>query len=292
MSHKITNAVRLMRLPPTAKHVLRVLADIADDSGNCYPSIQHLMNETCLSNRAVCDAVATLEQSGVLQCSRANGRRTVYQITPEGFVEGAAHAPKKAQKPVSEVHQCGKFTSEPAAKSSEPAAGVPVNLPQKAVSQVHTTHQYTSNNTSGNHQYAREQPRPEPAPTPRAKKSEPVHQLPDWVNPESWAGFVDMRKAIKKPLTDRAMQLAIGKLGKLRQQGQDPNACLDQSVMNGWQDVYAIKPDHTAKKQAQAGKWDFLSQSQEPERDVTPFRHDTKATEPPALSWIGGHGHA
>ena len=41
------------------KHVLRVLADIADDSGNCYPSIQHLMNETCLSNRAVCDAVAT-----------------------------------------------------------------------------------------------------------------------------------------------------------------------------------------------------------------------------------------
>lgn len=125
----------------------------------------------------------------------------------------------------------------------------------------------------------------------KATKQNPV-ELPDWINPEAWAGFVDMRKAIKKSLTDRAMQLAIGKLGKLRQQGQDPNACLDQSVMNGWQDVYAIKPDHTAKKQAQASKWDFLGQSQEPERDVTPFRHDTKATEPPALSWIGGHGHA
>ncbi len=292
MSHKITNAVRLMRLPPTAKHVLRVLADIADDSGSCYPSIQHLMNETCLSNRAVCDAVATLEQSGVLQCSRANGRRTVYQITPENFVEGAAHAPKKAQKPVSEVHQCARFTSEPAAKSSEPAAGVPVNLPQKAVSQVHTTHQYTSNNTSGNHQDTREQTRPEPA-APRAKKSEPVHQLPDWINPESWDGFVEMRRKIKKPLTDRAMTLAIGKLEELRRQGQDPNKVLDQSTLHNWQGLFAVK--ESTKKPEQVDKWACLSDgsllNQAEVRDVNdPFCRPAKAKEPSALTWE--HGHA
>lgn len=65
--------------------------------------------------------------------------------------------------------------------------------------------------------------------------------LPDWLPSEQWAGFVEMRKRIKAPLTDRAITLTIGELEKLRAQGQDPGAVLDQSVANGWKGVFQIK---------------------------------------------------
>jgi hypothetical protein len=64
--------------------------------------------------------------------------------------------------------------------------------------------------------------------------------LPTWINPESWAGFVEMRKSMGKgiPFTDRAASLIILQLGRLQLQGYDPNLCLDRSVMNGWRGVF------------------------------------------------------
>lgn len=64
--------------------------------------------------------------------------------------------------------------------------------------------------------------------------------IPDWVPIESWNGYLEMRKKIKRPMTDRAQQLAINTLDKLRQQGQDAGAVLDQSVMNSWQGLFAV----------------------------------------------------
>jgi hypothetical protein len=63
---------------------------------------------------------------------------------------------------------------------------------------------------------------------------------PGWLTTESWAGFEEMRKKIRKPLTDRARQLTISKLYELKSQGEDPIACLDQSVQRGWQGVFAV----------------------------------------------------
>lgn len=65
--------------------------------------------------------------------------------------------------------------------------------------------------------------------------------LPEWVDPKAWGGFVEMRSKMKHPLTDRAKELTIADLEALRAQGQDPNACLDQSVRRGWRGVFAVK---------------------------------------------------
>lgn len=63
--------------------------------------------------------------------------------------------------------------------------------------------------------------------------------LPDWIPAEAWAGYVEMRKAIKKPLkTDRAINLAINTLERLRADGNDPGAVLDQSTLHGWQGLF------------------------------------------------------
>jgi len=63
--------------------------------------------------------------------------------------------------------------------------------------------------------------------------------LPPWIDREAWDGFVEMRKAMKRiPFTPWAAKLILAELYKLKAAGHDPNACLDQSTVNGWRDVF------------------------------------------------------
>lgn len=64
---------------------------------------------------------------------------------------------------------------------------------------------------------------------------------PDWIDLESWEAFHEMRRKIKSPLTTYAEKLVIGELVKLKGSGEDPQACLDQSIMNGWRDVFKLR---------------------------------------------------
>jgi len=74
-----------------------------------------------------------------------------------------------------------------------------------------------------------------------SSSTSPTFKLPDWVKPEVWDGFVAMRREMKHPLTDRAKVLIVQELAELRGRGQDPNACLDQSVSRSWRGVFEIK---------------------------------------------------
>jgi hypothetical protein len=65
--------------------------------------------------------------------------------------------------------------------------------------------------------------------------------IPAWIDPESWGAFKAMRKAIKAPLTPYAEKLVIRELVKLKSAGNDPQACLDQSIMNSWRDVFPLR---------------------------------------------------
>lgn len=71
--------------------------------------------------------------------------------------------------------------------------------------------------------------------------------LPDWLPLEAWQAFLDMRKKIKKPATDYAQKLLIKKLGAFHANEMDPAAILNQSIMNGWQDLYALKDQGVAR---------------------------------------------
>lgn len=86
--------------------------------------------------------------------------------------------------------------------------------------------------------------------------------LPQWLDPESWAGFVEMRKAIPRcPFTPRAQMLILKELQSLKDQGYDPNKCLDQSTMKGWRGVFPVKSEGKPKStyeesQARMKEWD------------------------------------
>lgn len=76
------------------------------------------------------------------------------------------------------------------------------------------------------------------------KRAAPVVDLPEWLDPEAWAAFVDHRRKIKAPMTDRAAELAVAELGKLRAAGHDPRAVIHQSILNGWRGLFAPKDSH------------------------------------------------
>jgi len=65
--------------------------------------------------------------------------------------------------------------------------------------------------------------------------------LPSWIDQEAWNGYVDMRRAMKKPMTARAETLVLKTLYLLKERGHDPNASLDQSSVHNWIDVYEPK---------------------------------------------------
>lgn len=88
-------------------------------------------------------------------------------------------------------------------------------------------------------------------PTPMSKID-----IPEWVPREAWDGFIVMRREIKKPLTGRAIQLAINKLQGLKNQGHDPGEVLDQSTLGKWQGLYELKnPSNPVQKFRGAMDW-------------------------------------
>ena len=66
-------------------------------------------------------------------------------------------------------------------------------------------------------------------------------ELPAWLPRDAWQGWIDMRTANRKKPTERAKQLAIAKLDKMRGNGQDVASVLDQSTVAGWSDLYPVK---------------------------------------------------
>ena len=63
---------------------------------------------------------------------------------------------------------------------------------------------------------------------------------PEWMPLETWGAFLEMRKKIKKPPTEKAVDLLIAKLKKFLDSGQDIQTILEKSITNNWQDVFEI----------------------------------------------------
>ena len=60
---------------------------------------------------------------------------------------------------------------------------------------------------------------------------------------ETLVEFVKFRKLIKKPMTNKALELIIAKLNKLGQSDRERVTILNQSIERGWAGVFALKDD-------------------------------------------------
>lgn len=65
---------------------------------------------------------------------------------------------------------------------------------------------------------------------------------------ESLVEFVKFRKLIKKPMTNKALELIIAKLNKLGASDRERVAILNQSIERGWAGVFSLKDEEPQGK--------------------------------------------
>lgn len=82
MSIAIMSAAWALEVSATDKIVLLALADHANDQGYCWPGNASLCKKCGLSERAVRNAIRTLEAAGHLTCHFKTGKTTSYHIHP------------------------------------------------------------------------------------------------------------------------------------------------------------------------------------------------------------------
>lgn len=71
--------------------------------------------------------------------------------------------------------------------------------------------------------------------------------------------YIQMRKAIRKPITNRALELAFKKLDELSSDDFEKVAIVNQSVMNSWQGLFPLKENNKQNnKQNNSGAWGNL----------------------------------
>lgn len=216
------------------KHVLLTLSCHYSDMGDgIYPSIQTLARECSLSERSIYDHLNNSTAKGWLRISKhgfgdQRWNRNEYKLTlPDGFIPDLEK--KKALNVVQKGH-------EPRSKGHE-------RDDKMALNHVHpNTQENTKENTPVNTGAVSRAPR---------STVSTDFALPDWIPKDAWEGFEEMRRRIRKPLTERARQLTITNLQKLRDdEGEDPVACLDQSTQRGWLGVFPVRHNgngHTRK---------------------------------------------
>ena len=138
-------AIRSIQMHPTTKLVAMTLATYADyETGECYPSIQTLVEDTGLSNRVVCLHIKHIEQLGILTADRSNGRRSYYKFDVEALTKPVT----LVQEAVTENNQLRKVSGDSQDNSSDfddskavTLVQQPVTLVQEAVTESHTNYQ-------------------------------------------------------------------------------------------------------------------------------------------------------
>lgn len=139
----------LQDMSSSQKAVLISLADQANDQGVCWPSVGTIAKRTCLSERAVQEALQWLQATGAVFREYKANSSTVYTITPLRFDPTKAPAPRTRTKGAD---------SAPPAPSAPPAAGAPGGADSAPLG-VQQAHQggaagapKSSLNRKGNHQ--------------------------------------------------------------------------------------------------------------------------------------------
>lgn len=72
--------------------------------------------------------------------------------------------------------------------------------------------------------------------------------------------FVEFRKKIKAPMTEKAVDLMIGKLDKMTTDNNEKIAILEQSIMNGWKGVFPLDKNKQIRGQSNIDEYQRLMQ--------------------------------
>ena len=73
-------------------------------------------------------------------------------------------------------------------------------------------------------------------------------QAPDWLDSILFNDFLEHRKKLRKPMTERAKEIFVRKVDNLRSKGFDPTELIETAIERGWQTVFEPKDENKSKK--------------------------------------------
>lgn len=190
----------------STKFVLVVMANCASPvDGTCFPSSKYLAEATSQDRKTVLENLGRLIELGF--------------ITDTGNRMGATK-----QVPVYRVNHVEQYQN----RNSTENGTVPFFPGNSTVFPAKQSRKRDTD-TKGKRQLN------------QTKGEAPQVELPSWIKPDTWADFTAMRKTIKKPLTAQAVTRMLNKLHTMHAEGHDIEACLNQSILNNWQDVFPMR---------------------------------------------------
>lgn len=218
MSNTHMRLVRLQRCgSPTRKAVLFDLADRANDSGECYPSVARIANDTELSERAVRDALRALESAGLIRSSARSGTSTIYTLTLRTPAGGAAPATHSAPANNAEGQET---PPTPAGGAGLPRQDVPPT-PAPAAPKPSMNHQLNPQGTPSNG-----------AGKPASTAIGVAELVAEGVERQHAEDWLTVRKAKRAPLTPTAWDDVKAEAEK---SGITPAEAVKVSATNSWQ---------------------------------------------------------
>lgn len=200
----------------TGKAILLMLANYADERGECFPSQETLASECECSKRSVLDWLQKFEDIGILTRERRHGTGGYRRADLIRLSLGAVNSRENISGENPSKPKCRTFTAEPITE--------PIN---------------TSSLRSDVPARAQEKP---------SVKAELMQVL----DLEHAQAVMEHRKAIKKAMTPRAAHLLAAEFAKC----QDPNAAADMMIAAGWQGFKAewAENRNTTRNRAQPGR--------------------------------------
>lgn len=226
------DVMRNKSLSPEAKAIYAYLSSIAGSGDSCYPSVETMQKELCMSKNRLMKHMGQLIAFGVVEKVRErNGNiygHNIYKITHE-----------------IEVTNDLKRIFEAVENEAVEIRAVEI----RAVENEATNNNNTKNNNINNNNNKG-----------KAPKSIKAYFPNDEALNQAFTDYVEMRRQIKKPMTDRAVELAIKKLQELAAipfsdsiDSELAVQILNQSVLNSWQGLFPLKANYQDKKGGDMG---------------------------------------
>ncbi len=126
----MTQCWPLQGMNASQKAVLISLADNANDDGVCWPSVAYIAVRTCLSERAVQNAIKFLQEVKILAVEDRNGRSNVYTIKADNYTPNPRKSctPAESAPPQKESEPPQNLHPTPAGAAPAPANPAPITI--------------------------------------------------------------------------------------------------------------------------------------------------------------------
>ncbi|MDE6916587.1 MAG: helix-turn-helix domain-containing protein [Lachnospiraceae bacterium] len=218
-------------LSPEAKAIYAYLSSIAGSDDSCYPSVETMQKELCMGKNRLIKHMEQLIAFGVVEKVRARSGNiyghNIYKITHE--IEVANNLKRICEAVEIRAVEIRAVENEAVENEAVEIRAVE----NEATNNNNTTNNNITKNKKNNIKVA---------------KSIKGYFPDDETLNQAFADYVQMRKQIKKPMTEKAVELAIKKLEELSKlpfsDSMDNDLAiqiLNQSVMNSWQGLFPLR---------------------------------------------------